>query len=62
MPVDAKIEVKFFWFFVIILAQFKKMLVQKRREQLKDFEKQERKIKELKSSGQSTKKAVSKVL
>ena len=35
------------------------MLVQKRREQLKEFEKQERKIKELKASGASLKKAVS---
>jgi ATP-binding cassette subfamily F protein 1 len=34
------------------------MLLQKRKEQLKEFEKQERKIKELKASGQSTKKAV----
>ncbi len=35
------------------------MLTQKRREQLKEWEKQERKIRELKSGGTSTKKAVS---
>ena len=35
------------------------MLVQKRREQLKEFEKQEKKIKELKASGKSSKQAVS---
>ena len=39
-------------------AQFKKMLTQKRREQLKEFEKQERKIRELKAGGKSTKQAV----
>ena len=41
-------------------SQFKKMLTQKRREQLKEWEKQERKIRELKSGGTSTKKAVAK--
>ncbi len=41
-------------------TSFKKMLIQKRREQLKEFEKQEKKIKELKSSGKSTKQAESK--
>ncbi len=40
-------------------SQFKRMLTQKRREQLKEYEKQERKIRELKAGGQSTKKAVS---
>ena len=39
---------------------FKKMVVQKRRELLKEYEKQERKLKELKSSGQSKKKAEAK--
>jgi ATP-binding cassette subfamily F protein 1 len=41
-------------------TSFKKMLTQKRREQLKEFEKQERKIRELKKSGQSSKQAESK--
>ena len=41
-------------------SSFKKMLVQKRREQVKEYEKQEKKIKELKSSGKSTKQAESK--
>jgi ATP-binding cassette subfamily F protein 1 len=35
------------------------MLIQKKREQLKEFEKQEKKIKELKASGKSGKQAVS---
>ncbi|XP_014675912.1 PREDICTED: ATP-binding cassette sub-family F member 1-like [Priapulus caudatus] len=38
-------------------TQFKKMLTQKRKEQQKDYEKQERRIKELKSSGKSGKVA-----
>lgn len=41
-------------------SQFKKMLVMKRKEQLKEFEKQERRIKEMKAGGVSTKKAVTK--
>ncbi|QQP48585.1 ATP-binding cassette transporter sub-family F member 1 [Caligus rogercresseyi] len=41
-------------------SMFKKMVVQKRRERLKDYEKQERRLKELKASGQSKKKAESK--
>lgn len=40
-------------------STFKKMLVQKRREQIKDYEKQEKKLKELKASGKSSKQAVS---
>jgi ATP-binding cassette subfamily F protein 1 len=36
---------------------FKKMVVQKRRELIKDYEKQEKRLKELKSQGQSKKKA-----
>jgi ATP-binding cassette subfamily F protein 1 len=40
-------------------SMFKKMLVQKRKEQMKEFEKQEKKIKELKAHGQSKKAAVS---
>jgi ATP-binding cassette subfamily F protein 1 len=39
------------------LAQFKKMLVQKRKDQLKEFEKQEKRLKELKAGGKSTKQA-----
>lgn len=38
-------------------SMFKKMLVQKRREQLKEYEKQEKKIRDLKSHGQSKKQA-----
>lgn len=35
------------------------MLIQKRKEQQKDYDKQEKRIKELKSSGKSSKTAVS---
>ncbi|XP_055344676.1 ATP-binding cassette sub-family F member 1-like [Paramacrobiotus metropolitanus] len=38
-------------------TQFKKMLTQKRAEQQKEYEKQEKKLRELKSSGKSTKQA-----
>lgn len=38
-------------------SMFKKMFVQKRREQVKEFEKQEKRIKDLKSHGQSKKAA-----
>lgn len=38
-------------------SMFKKMLVQKRREQLKEYEKQEKRIRELKAHGQSKKAA-----
>jgi len=41
---------------------FKKMLKQKRKEQLKDYENQEKKIKSLKSSGKSSKAAEKKTL
>lgn len=41
-------------------SQFKKMLLMKRKEQLKEFEKQERRIREMKAGGVSTKKAVNK--
>ena len=34
------------------------MLIQKKKEQLKDYEKQEKKLKELKASGKSNKQAV----
>ena len=39
---------------------FKKMVVQKTRERIKEYEKQERRLKELKQSGQSKKKAEAK--
>jgi len=39
---------------------FKKMVVQKTRERLKEYEKQEKRIRELKSSGASKKKAEAK--
>lgn len=38
-------------------SMFKKMLLQKRREQIKEYEKQEKKLKELKAQGQSKKAA-----
>ncbi|KAH9508029.1 ATP-binding cassette sub- F member 1 [Bulinus truncatus] len=41
-------------------ATFKKMFVQKRKEQLKDYEKQEKKLKDMKASGKSTKVAEAK--
>jgi len=41
-------------------AKFKKMLVQKRVEQVKNYEKQEKKLKEMKSSGKSSKQAEAK--
>lgn len=44
------------WFFVV--AKFKKMLVQKRKEQQKEYDKQEKRLKELKASGKSAKAAV----
>jgi ATP-binding cassette subfamily F protein 1 len=39
---------------------FKKMVVQKTRERLKEYEKQEKRLRELKSSGTSKKKAEAK--
>lgn len=41
-------------------AKFKKMLVQKRAEQLKNYEKQEKKLREMKTSGKSSKQAEAK--
>lgn len=41
-------------------ATFKKMYVQKRKEQLRDYEKQEKKLRDLKAAGKSTKQAESK--
>lgn len=40
-------------------SMFKKMYVQKRKEMIKEYEKQEKKLKELKSHGSSKKAAVS---
>merc|ERR1712241_339582 len=48
------------WYYKGNYSMFKKMVVQKTRERIKDYEKQERRLKELKSSGQSKKKAESK--
>lgn len=42
-------------------GQFKKMYVQKRKELIKDYEKQEKRLKDMKASGKSTKVAVSKI-
>jgi len=48
------------WYYKGNYSMFKKMEVQKRRERLKDYEKQEKRIKELKAAGQSKKKAETK--
>jgi len=48
------------WYYKGNYSMFKKMVVQKTRERLKEYEKQERKLKELKNSGQSKKKAEAK--
>merc|ERR1712020_379188 len=48
------------WYYKGNYSMFKKMVVQKRRELLKEYEKQEKRIRELKASGQSKKKAESK--
>merc|ERR1712002_900532 len=48
------------WYYKGNYSMFKKMEQQKRRERIKDYEKQERKLKELKAAGQSKKKAESK--
>jgi ATP-binding cassette subfamily F protein 1 len=40
-------------------SMFKKMYVQKKKEMIKEYEKQEKRIKEMKSQGQSKKQAVS---
>jgi len=48
------------WYYKGNYSMFKKMEVQKRRERIKDYEKQEKRIKDLKASGQSKKKAESK--
>merc|ERR1712113_420394 len=48
------------WYYKGNYSMFKKMVVQKLRERVKDYEKQEKRLKELKSSGQSKKKAEAK--
>merc|ERR1719210_2896249 len=48
------------WYYKGNYSMFKKMVVQKRRELIKEYEKQERRLKELKNSGQSKKKAEAK--
>jgi len=48
------------WYYKGNYSMFKKMEQQKRRERIKDYEKQEKRIKEMKASGQSKKKAESK--
>ena len=45
------------WYYKGNYSMFKKMEQQKRKERLKDYEKQEKRLKELKASGQSKKKA-----
>merc|ERR1712029_469387 len=48
------------WYYKGNYSMFKKMQQQKRRERIKDYEKQEKRLRELKASGQSKKKAESK--
>merc|ERR1712018_858904 len=48
------------WYYKGNYSMFKKMVVQKLKERVKDYEKQEKRIRDLKSSGQSKKKAESK--
>merc|ERR1711962_1131305 len=48
------------WYYKGNYSTFKKMEEQKRRERIKDYEKQEKRLKELKAAGQSKKKAESK--
>merc|ERR1719414_1209902 len=48
------------WYYKGNYSMFKKMEQQKRRERIKDYEKQEKRLRELKASGQSKKKAESK--
>merc|ERR1719150_2075993 len=48
------------WYYKGNYSTFKKMETQKRRERIKEYEKQEKRIRDLKSSGQSKKKAESK--
>merc|ERR550539_1021338 len=48
------------WYYKGNYSMFKKMEQQKRKERIKDYEKQEKRLKELKAAGQSKKKAESK--
>merc|ERR1719228_2852333 len=48
------------WYYKGNYSMFKKMEQQKRRERIKDYEKQEKRLKELKAAGQSKKKAETK--
>ncbi len=48
------------WYYKGNYSMFKKMVVQKRRELVKAYEAQEKRIKEMKSQGQSKKKAEAK--
>jgi ATP-binding cassette subfamily F protein 1 len=43
-------------------SMFKKMYVQKKKEMIKEYEKQEKRIKEMKAQGQSKKQAVSSLI
>merc|ERR1712061_508352 len=48
------------WYYKGNYSKFKSMELQKRRERIKEYEKQEKRLKELKAAGQSKKKAESK--
>merc|ERR1712198_619929 len=48
------------WYYKGNYSMFKKMELQKRRERIKEYEKQEKRLKELKAAGQSKKKAEAK--
>ena len=45
------------WYYKGNFSKFKKMVIQKRAERMKDYEKQEKRLRDLKASGQSKKKA-----
>lgn len=48
-----------FYVYLMSPVTFKKMYIQKQKELLKQYEKQEKKLKDLKAGGKSTKQAVS---
>ena len=48
------------WYYKGNYSKFKSMEIQKRRERVKEYEKQEKRLRELKLSGQSKKKAETK--
>merc|ERR1719384_2033404 len=48
------------WYYKGNYSMYKKMVVQKTRERMKEYEKQEKRLKELKAAGQSKKKAEAK--